>query len=112
MRIRWLPSSLDSWNGIITRYTIQYSLLRQVSSATTDILMTLTSDVYSSNLVNNPDPILATSPLMWEELDIEGLKAYFIYSFSIYYENSAGQSASSNSVELGLPITGILDYCY
>lgn len=68
--------------------------------------MTFTTHAPSSLLRNNPNPTLAITPLMWEELEIEGLKAYFVYSFSIYYENSAGQSTSSDSVELSLPYSG------
>lgn len=107
-RLHWLPGSQDTWNGIITRYTIQYSLLRQVSTNehATNMLVTQVAHAPSGQLSNNPDPTLATSPLVWEEIEIEGLKAYHVYSFSVYSENSAGQSTSSDIMELSLPYTG------
>jgi len=36
LRVRWLPPSQDDWNGIISRYTIEYSLLRQVPDISDD----------------------------------------------------------------------------
>lgn len=108
VRLNWLPANQDIWNGIIIRYTIPYSLIRRVSvnDQATDMLTTFTAYAPSSHLRNDPNPILVASPLLWEEIEIQGLKAYFIYSFSIYYENSAGQSASSGDVELHLPYSG------
>ena len=114
MRLRWLPPSQDEWNGIITRYTIEYGLLRPVSDDDDDDemdttpLMTFISYAPSSHqsLNNNPDPTLAISPLVWEELQINGLQEYYVYTFSIYYENSAGRSVSSFDVELDMPPAG------
>ena len=113
VRLRWLPPSQDEWNGIITRYTIEYELLRPVGDDDDDEMdptpiMTFTSYVPSSHqsLNNNLDPTLAISPLVWEELQINGLQEYYVYTFSIYYENSAGRSVSSFDVELDMPPAG------
>lgn len=109
VRLNWLPGGQDTWNGIITRYTIHYTLLRRVSTNSrqdADMLVALVADTTSSQLRNNPNPTLTANPLLWEETEIEGLKAYYIYSFVVYYENSAGQSASSDIVELSLPYSG------
>ena len=58
-------------------------------------------------LSNSPDPTLATTPLAQEELEIYGLQEYFVYSISIYYENSVGRSVNSDSVELDMPLAGM-----
>ena len=107
VRIQWLPSNQDTWNGIITRYTIQYSLLRQVATSQQTSFSELNiTYLPSSQLRNNPDPTLAISPLLQEEVVIEGLQPYFEYSFFVFYENSDGQSGSSDIVEFSLPYSG------
>ena len=122
LRLRWLPANPDAWNGIISRYTIEYSLLGQVreegddgddeeGSIPSELLRMNFVTFAPSNrqrLSNNPDPRVAAvaPPLLWEELEISGLEEYFVYSFTIFYENSAGRSDSSNSVQLNLPPAG------
>ena len=108
MRLQWLPESHDGWNGIITNYTIEYSILHQVSAneQSDGFVMTFAINIAKDQLRNNPDPILATSPMKWEKVDINGLKPYFVYSFSVYYENSAGLSPKSSTIETSLPYAG------
>ena len=123
LSLRWLPASQDEWNGIISRYTIEYRLLRQVvededgdeeeeedNGLSDEFLMTFVTYAPSSGrpLLNNPDPRRArTFPLLWEEREIVGLQEYFVYSVSVYYENSAGRSESSGAVELSMPPAGM-----
>ena len=107
---------MNEWNGIISRYTIEYSLIRPVQEdddddevgIAPDYSMTFVTYAPSSRqrLRNNPNPILATTPLAQEELEIDGLQEYFVYSISIFFENSAGRSDSSDSVMLDLPPAG------
>ena len=121
LRLRWYPSDVDEWNGIITRYTIEYNLLRPVPEDDDDdedvpgpdrLMMFVTYAPSSrQSLSNNPDPRLAITPLAQEELEIEGLQEYFVYSISIYYENSAGRSVSSDPVMLNMPPAGMLSVC-
>lgn len=117
LRLRWLPPSQNEWNGIISRYTIHYSLLGQVKEhddddelegLLTEPLMTFVAyaPVNFELLNNNPDPRLATSPLVWEERVINGLEEYYVYSASIYFENSAGRSPTSESVQFSMPSDG------
>lgn len=111
VRVLWLPPSVDAWNGVITRYTVQYSILRRVSAQEElpeDLSATLVTHLAPSQLRNNPNPTMASSSLAWEEMELDGLQAYFVYSFTVSYENSAGQSASSDTVELSLPYSGEL----
>lgn len=119
LRLRWLPPNPDEWNGIISRYTIEYSLLRQVQDdddddenmPSIDLRMNFVAYSPSSRqgLLNNPDPRLVVTPLVWEELEINGLQQHFVYSLSVYYENSAGRSENSDAVELNMPPAGT--YC-
>ena len=114
VRLQWLPPNPDEWNGIISRYTIQYSRLRQVQGDDQDVdsPVDLSMNFITfaprdrQRLRNNPDPRLTTLPLVWEELEISGLEEYFVHSFTIYYENSAGRSESSDVVELDMPPAG------
>lgn len=113
LRLRWLPANLDEWNGIISRYTIEYSLLQQVQGEDDDengpdLRMNFVAYAPSSRrrLLNNPDPRLTVTPLVLEELEIDGLQENFVYSFTMYYENSAGRSDSSDVIEINMPIAG------
>ncbi len=127
--VRWLPAYSDHWNGIIRRYTIEYTLVRPAishddddddddddvgSEDNSDNVMMMSYIAYAPTsqqpLQNNPNPILADSPLVWEELEIDGLSENFVYSFSIFYENSAGISRSSSVVELETPSAGTIGY--
>ncbi len=115
MRIRWLPPNQDEWNGIITRYTIEYGLIGPVSEDededdTMSGAPVMTFVTYAPTtrraLTNNPDPRLANSPLSPEEVEIDGLQENYVYTFSIYYENSAGRGVNGDSVELNMPPAG------
>ena len=117
LRVRWYPPNQDEWNGIITRYTIEYSLIRPVEEdddddneggLLPDYFMTFITYAPSSRqrLRNSPDPTVANTPLAQEELEIDGLQEYFVYSVSIYYENPAGRSVSSDSVFINMPPAG------
>jgi hypothetical protein len=116
LRLRWLPPGPDEWNGIISRYTIQYTLLRQVQGDDDDDDDTPSLNLNMNfvtfapparqRLRNNPDPRLTVTPLVWEELEIDGLQEYFVYSFTIFYENSAGRSESSDVIEINMPPAG------
>lgn len=118
-----MPPHPDHWNGRISRYTIEYTLLRPANSESDDNddddgggenhsnFMRMKYIAYAPTsqqpLQNNPNPTLAVSPLAWEQLEIDGLLEHFVYSFSIFYENDAGRSNSSSVVELETPSAGI-----
>ena len=119
LRLHWLPPSHDEWNGIIRRYTIEYSLLRQVQvdddgddemedGLSTEPLMSFIAYAPTTlqPVMNLLNPHAITTPLVWEEREINGLEEYHVYSVSMYYENSAGRSASSETVELNMPSDG------
>ena len=105
--MQWLPASQGTWNGIITSYTIEYTLLHQVSTHEkfSDEQNYFMATKSQSQLKNNPDPTQAISPLMWEDIVIEQLKPYFVYSFSISYQNSAGKS-DKTTLNISLPYSG------
>ena len=105
VRVQWLPGSQDTWNGIITNYTIEYSILHPVSTEQFDTIFSTSVKPYEPE-ANNPDPTLATHPLLWEQTEIDELQPYFVYSFSIHYHNSAGRSDRSNIIQISLPYTG------
>ncbi len=93
-------------------YTIEHSVQHQVSSNqeihidSPPVLTTKSQE----ELRNNPNPILASTPLLWEDVIIDELEPYFMYIFSLYYENSAGTSERSDLYEISLPYSGIFSY--
>jgi len=116
--VSWLPPDPNYWNGIVGKYTIEYTLLRLASSDSEDDdddenqpnIVPMRYIAYSPTrqqpLLNNPDPTIAVFPLVKEQLEIDGLLEHFTYSFSIFYENEAGRSNSSSVVEVETPSTG------
>ena len=117
--VSWLPPNPNYWNGIISRYTIEYTLLRPANSDSGDdddddenqlnfvpMMYIAYSPTRQQPLLNNPDPTVAETPLLKEHLEIDGLLEYFAYSFSIFYENDAGRSNSSLVVEVETPSAG------
>ena len=108
MRLSWLPGNPDTWNGIITNYTVEYSILHQVSS-TEQLDSVFTTHVLhkpQSQLRNNPNPTRVTRPLTREYIEVQELKPYFEYTFSIYFENTVGRSELSEPLYVNLPYTG------
>jgi len=108
VRLSWLPGSPDTWNGIITNYTVEYSIFHQVSSTEQLDSVFTTHAIYKlqNELRNNPNPTRVTRPLTREQIDIQELKPYFVYSFSIYFENIVGRSELSEALYVNLPFTG------
>lgn len=118
VRLFWTPSSAEEWNGVITSYTIEYrqhqvqdnlycsTSIGEDGGISADLLQyTLTSPPQVFN--NNPDPTLATVPLVPEQWVLHDLEEDFGYSMTIYYSNSAGISAGSDVVELKMPQSGM-----
>ena len=120
----WLPTSQDDWNGVITRYTVEYRLIRSVRDMIGMYGSGIAPTVYGSGvaptmyasvpslgqpLVNNPNPTLVTLPLKRESVLITGLQEFFVYQFTIYYENSVGRSDSSSPLEQATAAAGTVD---
>lgn len=110
-----LPSR-ESWNGVITNYTlITHSLgPNNVSSAMGSSESQLTNSTSSERTLsikdnrwsNNPDPRFYFTEVAMEEIIVEDLHEYFTYSFSMYMSNSAGDSNTVESSTVQLPGTG------
>ena len=109
--VTWLPINPTNWNGILTTYTVQYQRQGQVGSLNTPSESYVTSKASIPSLpehplANSPDPRLVTLPLNEESLRLEGLEENYVYEFSVYCENSAGQSDSSELVSISMPSSG------
>ena len=117
----WLPTSQDNWNGVITRYTVEYRLIRSVRDMIGMYGSGIAPTVYGSGiaptmyasvpslsqpLVNNPNPTLVTLPLKRESILITGLHEFSVYQFTIYYENSVGRSDISSPLEQATAAAG------
>ena len=120
----WLPTSQDNWNGVITRYTVEYRLIRSVRDMIGMYGSGVAPTVYGSGvaptlyasipppgqpLVNNPNPIHVTLPLKRESVLISGLHEFSVYQFTIYYENSVGRSDISSPLEQATAAAGTVD---
>ena len=112
--LSWLPIPPSRWNGILSSYIIQYQRQGQAESTDTPAseYVTLSASIPSlpeHPLSNSPDPRLATLPLSEEMLLLEGLEENFVYEFTIYCENSAGRSETSDAVSIVMPPSGRID---
>lgn len=107
---------MDKWNGIITSYTVDYELLHAVGEQAENSVLAPYSILSVSipqpgfPLANNPDPTRISLPLQTEMVLLEDLQEYYVYQFTVYLQNSAGRSESSQSVTQQLPGAGILLY--
>lgn len=111
--VRWLPVDPNLWNGIIISYTVDYQRQGQVEfvDSREEEYVTLSASIPSlpdHPLANNPDPRLVSLPLSTESLQLEGLEENYVYQFTVYFENSAGQSQISNLLRFEMPPSGNL----
>ena len=112
VNVSWLPTPQDNWNGVITRYTVEYRLIRSVGDMIgmygSGVAPTMYASIPSLGqpLVNNPNPTLVTLPLKRESVLITGLHEFSVYQFTIYYENSVGRSDSSSALEQATAAAG------
>ena len=117
VNVSWFPTSLDNWNGIITHYTVEYTLIRSASDINdvygSGIVPTMYASIPSLGqpLANNPNPTLVTLPLKRESVLITGLQEFSVYQFTIYYENSVGRSDISSALEQATSAAGNLITC-
>ena len=111
VRVSWLPINPSNWNGIVTVYVVVYERQGPAGSvnAPTESYVTSTASIPflpEHPLANNPDPRLVTMPLNVESLQLRGLEENYVYEFTVYCENTAGRSDSSNPVIITMPSSG------
>lgn len=102
--LMWLPANPTLWNGIVLSYTVEYQL--QESSDLTEPNIATIPSLPEHPLANNPDPRIATLPLLEETLHLDGLEENYVYQFSVYFENPAGRSETSAPVHVRMPSSG------
>ena len=108
--VSWLPPDSQLWNGIITSYTMVYELMGRVDVQDNN-MEPISSQTFSipqagMPLVNNPDPRIVTSPLQFESVVINSLEEFYVYRFTVFLENSVGQSDTSSSITVEMPASG------
>lgn len=111
VNLSWLPVNPNLWNGIITSYTVEYQRQEPVefNGDPVEPYVKSTASIPflpEHPLANNPDPRLVTFPLIEESLQLKGLEENYVYQFTVYFENSAGKSEASSSVQVGMPSSG------
>lgn len=109
--VSWLPPNVQSWNGIITSYTIVYELLGRADE---DIVVEPISSqmltIPQSQMTNIPDPRTVKLPLVIESAEIDELEEFYMYQFKMYLENEIGQSDVSITRTVEMPAAG-KSYC-
>ncbi len=112
-----MPPARESWNGVLTSYTVISNPLgpNNMSTASdldlqsaygTDAAIT-TFQIEDNKWFNNPDPRIQFSDVTMEEIIIDELQEFYTYKFNMYMSNAAGDSdlvAASSLVKL--PGTG------
>ena len=110
--VSWLPPYVQSWNGVITSYTIIYELLGKVNGGSSTQPIQTDTLVYPQPGMmfnNDPDPrASAQLPLQFESVKIGLLEEFYVYQFSVYLENSVGISDASQSIGIEMPPAGML----
>ena len=111
VRVSWLPINPSNWNGVVTAYVVLYERQGPAGSMNTPVESHVSSTASipflpEHPLANSPDPRLVTMPLKMESLQLRGLEENYVYEFSVYCENSAGRSDSSNPVIITTPSSG------
>lgn len=107
--VSWLPPNAESWNGIITNYTIVYELLRRADEDNIENIEPISSQTLSiqqSQMTNNPDPRDVKLPLVFERAEISALEEFYVYQFKVYLENAIGQSDVSTTSTVEMPAAG------
>ena len=112
--VSWLPANRDDWNGIIVRYTIIIEQLGSLADSDTSnsavVVFNQSLPTIAQLLANSPDPTLVKLPLQREVAILNNLEEHHIYRFSVFYENAAGQSSTSDTVMVETPPTGVLSW--
>jgi hypothetical protein len=105
--VSWLPPDVQSWNGVITSYTIIYELLGKVNGGSSTQPIRTNTLVYPQPGMmfnNDPDPrASAQLPLQFESVKIGLLEEFYVYQFSVYLDNSVGISDASQSINIEMP---------
>ena len=109
--ISWYPPAANLWNGIIIRYTVAYTQRGSVDedSELTELrLFAQSIPLLGFPLANSPDPRTANPSLVKESMQLMNLQEYLVYEFMVFFENSAGESESSEPINLEMPQIGNL----
>ena len=109
VELSWLPPDPQLWNGRITNYTVVYELLGPVgmtSDNSSQTIMTKTIPTQGNPLANNADPRLASIPLQWELVVVDGLQEHHVYKFAVFMANAVGRSGMSITIIQALPGAG------
>ena len=105
--VSWFPPDVQSWNGVITQYTVIYQLIRKVDDdSIVEPTYTQSVLIQEPGMSNNPDPRVATLPLKTESVVIGQLEEFYVYRFTVFLANSAGKSDVSNPIFIDMPPSG------
>ena len=109
VELSWLPPDPQLWNGRITNYTVVYELLGPVGMTadnSSQTIMTKTIPTLGNPLANNADPRLASIPLQWELVVVDGLQEHHVYKFAVFMANAVGRSGMSITIIQAMPGAG------
>ena len=110
--VSWFPPNIQFWNGVITSYTVKYTLMGRVDvydvESNIEPISSQTISIPQSGmpLSNNPDPRTVTLPLQTESVAIDMLEEFHVYRFIVFLENAVGQSDVSSSITIEMPPSG------
>ena len=107
VELSWRPPEKAEWKGKIDFYAITTTRHSPRNGITKRADDSHTETILFTPQANNPDPSLATEPLLTEQYLVEELEENFEYSFSVSIMNQGGTGMSSEPLVQVMPEAGM-----
>ena len=107
VELSWRPPEKAKWKGKIDFYAItatRHSPSNEITKRAED---SHSETILFTPQTNNPDPSLATEPLLTEQYLVEELEENFEYRFSVSIMNQGGTGMSSEPLVQVMPEAGM-----
>ena len=101
VELSWGPTEkAELCKGTIDTYAITTTITKRADDSHSETIL-------FTPQTNNPDPSLATEPLLTEQYQVKELEENFEYSFSVSIMNQGGTGMSSKPLIQGMPEAGM-----
>ena len=108
VQIYWVPPARIHWKGIVFYHIVLSNLGPNAAEVSKSHQAISNMSVTFQPQANNPDPSLASEPLLSENYQLEDLEENYQYSIVVTIANSAGAGTPSQPVIQTMPESGEL----